>query len=362
VAGASVVVLNAFFPLDAAAIDAALAEQRAEPPLGTEINTDFAEGEAIGREVAAAVLAWAASDNFGLTSPGDPPVGPGYWVSSGAPLVTGGFGARPFFLTSGGELISGPPPSFGSDEFFDALREVRAITDGRTPAQEAIARKWHPAANPVWNGIATDLLDKYHRSELESARILAYANAAEFDASIACFGTKFTYWYIRPTQADPAITIPAGLILPNHPSYPSAHSCSTGAWQGVLTDAKTGRRCTARSPLMIAAFVAACARDVNREPRPSRSIVTDVILTVDNRTPQSMVSYLHSGSLSDSLGEVPADLLGRSHCRVARAIRRPPFGFTHAAAERTPGFSRKPFGCRLATRSSGRWIGPNTAR
>ena len=239
---------------------------------------------------------------------------------------------------------------------------MRAITDGRTPAQEAIARKWHPAANPVWNGITTDLLDKYHRPELESARILAYANAAEFDASIACFGTKFTYWYIRPTQADPAITIPAGLILPNHPSYPSAHSCSTGAWQGVLTDAKTGRRCTARSPLMIAAFVAACARDVNREPRPSRSIVTDVILTVDNRTPQSMVSYLHSGRSSDSLGEMPADLLGRSHCRVARAIRRPPFGFTHAAAERTPGFSRKPFGCRLATRSSGRWIGPNTAR
>jgi len=242
VAGASVVVLKAFFPLDAAAIDAELAAQRAESPLGTEINTDFTAGEEIGRDVAVAVLAWAASDNFGVASPGSPPVGPGYWVSSGAPLVTGGFGARPFFLTSGSELLSGPPPLFESDQYFDALSEVLAITSHRTPAQEAIARKWHPAANPVWNGVTTDLLEQYHRSELESARILAYANAAEFDAAIACFGTKFTYWYIRPTQAEPAITVPTGLILPNHPSYPSAHSCSTGAWQGVLTDAFPSER------------------------------------------------------------------------------------------------------------------------
>ena len=112
-AGASVVVLNAFFPLDAAAIDAALAAQRAEPPLGTEINTDFAEGEAIGREVAAAVLAWAASDNFGLTSPGVPPVGPGYWVSSGTPIVRGGLGARPFFLTSGSRAASAAAAAAG---------------------------------------------------------------------------------------------------------------------------------------------------------------------------------------------------------------------------------------------------------
>jgi membrane-associated phospholipid phosphatase len=242
-AGASVVVLKDSYPLDAAAIDAALAAQRAESPLGTEINKDFAAGEAIGREVAAAVLAWAASDNFGLTSPGVPPVGPGYWVSSGAPIVRGGLGARPFFLTSGSELrlLLPPPPAFGSADYLAALAEVRAISDGpRTEEQLAIARKWAPFAGPVWNGIATDLLEKYHKSELESARILAYANAAEFDAIIACFDVKFVYWFIRPAQADKAITLPIG--MPNHPSYPSAHSCGTGAWQGVLTDAFPSER------------------------------------------------------------------------------------------------------------------------
>jgi membrane-associated phospholipid phosphatase len=239
-AGASVVVLKQFYPLDAASIDAALAAQHAESPLGTEINEDFAEGEAIGREVAAAVLAWAALDNFGVASPGLPPVGPGYWVSSGAPIVTGGFGARPFFLTSGSELRRSPPPAFGSAEYLAALAEVKAIGASRTDDQLAIARKWAPFAGPVWDGIADDLLEKYHKSEIESARILAYASAAEFDAIIGCFDTKFTYWFIRPAQADPTITLPIG--MPNHPSYPSAHSCGTGAWYGVLADAFPSER------------------------------------------------------------------------------------------------------------------------
>jgi len=41
-AGASVVVLKQFYPLDASAIDAQLEAQRAESPLGSESNADFA--------------------------------------------------------------------------------------------------------------------------------------------------------------------------------------------------------------------------------------------------------------------------------------------------------------------------------
>jgi membrane-associated phospholipid phosphatase len=75
----------------------------------------------------------------------------------------------------------------------------------------------------------------HHRTEREAARILAYANAAAFDAQIACFDAKFTYWFIRPSQADPAIT--TTFAIPNHPSYPSAHACITSAMMTVLTDA-----------------------------------------------------------------------------------------------------------------------------
>ena len=240
VAAASVVVLKRFYPLDAASIDAELAAQRAEPPRGSEHNKDFEAGESIGNQIGAAVLALASSDNFGLTSPGVPPVGPGRWVSSAAPIVRGGLGARPFFLSSGSELRLPPPPAFGSAAFLSALAEVRAFSDGRTAEQVAISRKWVPFSGVVFNGVATDLIDKYHRKELEAARILAYANTAAFDAIIACFDTKFTYWFIRPTQADAGITLAVG--LPNHPSYPAAHSCESGAFQGVLTDAFPSER------------------------------------------------------------------------------------------------------------------------
>jgi len=226
-AGASAAVLKQFYPLDVATIDAELAAQRAESPSADEQNKDFGAGEAIGLAVANAVLALAATDNYNLTSPGAPPIGPGYWTSSGAPIVRGSYGTRPFFLTSGTELRLPPPPAFGSPAFLAALAEVHAFSDNRTPEQVAISQKWVPFSGIVFNEIATGLIVKYHRSELEAAQILAYANTAAVDALIACFDSKFAYWFIRPTQADPGITL--AVALPNHPSYPSGHSCETGA-------------------------------------------------------------------------------------------------------------------------------------
>ncbi len=228
-AGASFVVLKRYYPADTAILEADLAAQRAETPWPGEQNRDFAAGEAIGRAIGAAVLAFAATDNFGLVNPGSPPVGPGYWRSAAPSIVRGGFGARPFFLTSNTELISPPPPSFGSATFLNQLAEVRTVSDNRTAAQVAIARKWAPFGNVVYNEVAGELIVKHRIKELEAARIYAYANTASFDAIIACFHSKFTYWYIRPSQADSSITLPIG--LPNHPSYPSAHSCDNGAWQ-----------------------------------------------------------------------------------------------------------------------------------
>jgi len=239
VSGASVVVLKSLYPQYAEAIDAELAAQRAAPPgtvaSGGDWRRDFAAGEAIGRSVGAAVLAQAATDNVGVAPLPTPLLGPGYWVSSGAPTVKGNFGARPFFLATNTEINAPPPPAFGSPEYLAALAAVRAYAAGRTPEQVAITIKWVPFSDPLFNREAADLLERYHVDDLESARILAYANAASFDALIGCFETKFVYWYVRPTQADPTITLATG--LPNHPSYPSAHSCSAGAFQSVLADA-----------------------------------------------------------------------------------------------------------------------------
>jgi hypothetical protein len=116
-----------------------------------------------------------------------------------------------------------------------ALAEIRLLSDTRTPAQLAQAQLWPTRVARFQNEIAAELIVSHHRSERDAAHILALANTAGFDATIGCWDAKFTYWYIRPSQADPLITLPIG--LPNHPSFPSGHSCVTAAYSEVLGQA-----------------------------------------------------------------------------------------------------------------------------
>jgi hypothetical protein len=244
IGGASAAVLSAFFPADVEAIESALdAQERAEPWPGAK-HENFVAGEALGRQIGASVLAFAEGDGVGLTDPGVPPVGPGFWVWNGLPIARGNYGARPFFLTSSDEFRPGPPPAFGSADYLTALAEVHTLAVNRTPEQLAIVLYWHlnqsPFQNAAMNGLALDLIREHRRKDAEAARILFLANAAAFDANIGCFDAKFHYWFIRPPQADPAIIPP--FVMPNHPSYPSAHSCISGAMTGVLAAAFPSER------------------------------------------------------------------------------------------------------------------------
>jgi len=242
---ASAAVLSQFFPLDVATIQAWLDADRAADQWPGEKNEDADAGETIGRGIADAVIARSTTDEYLVASPGAPPVGPAYWVSApGTAIVRSLYGVRPFFLTSNDQLRPPPPPAFGSAEFLAGLEEIRMISDTRTPEQIAIAQFYAWGTAPFTAGnlnlMADQLITDHHRTELEAARILAYANAAAFDAQIACYDAKFAYWLIRPTQADPAITL--AVALPNHPSYPSGHSCITTAILTTLGDAFPSER------------------------------------------------------------------------------------------------------------------------
>ena len=245
VGAASVVVLNSFFPLDIALNESQLNADLAVPPWPATKNEDVVAGEALGRKVGGEVITFAASDNYLVKSPGAPPVGAGMWVSAaGAGIVRSLIGTRPFFMTDPAQLRAPPPPVFGSAQFTTALAEVRSISDTRSAQQLAIASFWNTSNGPFTAGalnlIADDIIREHAVNEKEAARILAFANAAAFDAQIACFDSKFAYWYIRPSQADAAITLPIG--LPNHPSYPSGHSCITSAIMAVMSDAFPGEK------------------------------------------------------------------------------------------------------------------------
>lgn len=236
IGGASAAVLNAFFPGNTAEVEAAMDAQEATAAGAGGDAEDFAEAEALGRAVGAEVMAYAASDRVGLADPGTPPIGDGYWKWSGGPIVRGGYRARPFYLESDSQFRPAAPPTFGSPAYLAALGEVRQISDTRTAEQLAIATFWNlnqsGRRNAEFNSKAVELIRKYHVSDARAARIMFLAGSAVFDASIGCFDAKYAYWFIRPPQADPAITLPIG--LPPHPSYPSAHSCVSGAMSGVL--------------------------------------------------------------------------------------------------------------------------------
>ena len=232
-AGASLVVLKSFFPLDVASLDQTLANQKAEAQWPGEQTKDVAAGEAVGRAVGEAVVAYAATDRANLTPPPANPGGAGKWTGTNS--LTGLYGGRTFALESGDQFRPGPPPAFGSPEFNAALQEIRALSDGLTPAQLAIARFWNPNGPAYLNGVASEMIVAHHKSEREAARVFALANMAGFDVLNACFDAKLAYYLIRPSQADPAIKLPIG--LPNHPSYPSGHSCITSAYATVLSSA-----------------------------------------------------------------------------------------------------------------------------
>jgi membrane-associated phospholipid phosphatase len=236
IGGASASVLTAFFSGSAAQIEAALDAQAAAGSWPGAKHENFAAGEAIGRAAAARVLAYAATDGVGLTDPGTPPLGDGFWIWTGGPIARGNLGARPVFLAADDEFRPGPPPAFGSAPFTAALAEVRGIADTRTPEQLAIALFWNanqsPRSQAAFMEIARELIVTHHRSDAEAARIMFLMGAASFDALIGCFEAKYHYWLIRPPQADPGIV--TAFPTPPHPSYPSAHSCSSGALAGVL--------------------------------------------------------------------------------------------------------------------------------
>ena len=234
IGGGSAAVLSSFFPADIAEIEAALDAQEAESWPGAK-HEDFATGEALGRDVGAKVLTFALGDRVGLADPGAAPVGPGYWIANG-PAVRSNYRARPIYLASDSEFRPAPPPAFGSPTYLAALAEVRSISDTRTAEQVSLAVYWNvnqsPRSNAAMQNIAVDLIRTYHVQDAQAARIMFLMNSAAYDALIGCFDAKYNYWFIRPSQADPGITLPIG--LPNHPSYPSGHSCVSGAITGVL--------------------------------------------------------------------------------------------------------------------------------
>jgi hypothetical protein len=109
----------------------------------------------------------------------------------------------------------------------------------RTPKHIADAFFWEYAAGGrrnywFWHDVTSKKLFEYRleQNPPRAARVYALTSIASYDATVACWEAKYTYWASRPFQRDPHFK--PLFPTPNHPSYPAAHGCASSAPAAVL--------------------------------------------------------------------------------------------------------------------------------
>ena len=220
----------------------------------SQASIDF--GIAWGQTVADAIWAWRLTDGF---TPAPPPFLGGLNVGQWRPTPPGflsGAGVQfsymtPWVIESPSQFRPAGPPALTSDRYTADFNETKTMgslnSTSRTDDQTLFSRFWNAStANFFWNEIANNLADKEHFSFSRRARLLASLNLAIADAAIGCWEAKYTYVFWRPvtaipladTDGNPAtiedLSFTTLLITPNHPEYPSGHSCLSGAAGEIL--------------------------------------------------------------------------------------------------------------------------------
>ncbi len=152
---------------------------------------------------------------------------------------------QPFALNSPSQFRAEPPPELTSETWARDYNEVKslgaAIGSTRTPEQTDIGRFWSDQPILQWNRAWRNISIRHGLSLQDNARFFAVLATAAADAIIACWDSKYTYNFWRPvtairagdtdgnpeTERDPNWI--GQVITPNHPEYPAAHGCFSGA-------------------------------------------------------------------------------------------------------------------------------------
>ncbi len=180
-------------------------------------------------------------------TPPNPPI-PGVWLPTATTPPIGPYLAemRPFTFDRADKFRPNGPPGLDRRAWAREYDEVKDIGSSastiRTEEQTLAARFWGEApVQQARNSFREFVLD--HQLDIvDAARFMAMVSVTYADALIACFEAKYHYAFWRPitairagdtdgnrrTVGDPTWS-PLLPATPNHPEYPSAHSCITPA-------------------------------------------------------------------------------------------------------------------------------------
>jgi hypothetical protein len=207
-------------------------------------------GISVGESVAQLLIAQRSGDGFRAPvtyTPPNPPI-PGVWLPTAMTPPIGLYLGlmRPFSLRSADVFRPGGPPALHTKKWARDYNEVKEIgsstSTARSPEQTVAARFWaEPPVQQARNSFRR-FVGEHELDVAQAARFMAMVSVTYADALIACFEAKYHYAFWRPISAiraghtdgnDATVGDPTWSTLlaatPNHPEYPSAHSCVTPA-------------------------------------------------------------------------------------------------------------------------------------
>jgi len=214
------------------------------------------DGQNLGFVSAITLLTLRANDGRGANVPYSFPsmVVPGVWIPTPpgflAPATPWAGQMQQFTFDDPGQFLPEPPPDLSSQTWADDYNQVKALgakdSTVRTPEQTEIGLFWTEHSTAQYGRMLRAKAVELNLSLADSARLFAMTYAASADATIGCWNAKYHYSFWRPATAIPngdidgnpdTVADPAWTALgatPNHPEYPSAHGCTTGAVADTL--------------------------------------------------------------------------------------------------------------------------------
>jgi hypothetical protein len=243
-------VLVQLFPAQQANFNAALLVLLSRLP--SDRSTQ--DGVAVGKQVAAKMLALRESDRVGAKIAYTPATGPGKWQPT-PPALLPGLGAHwgevaPFMIKDAREFETAGPPPLDSPEYAKQVNEVKRVggkvSMERSADQTAAAVFWTSLGAPPWSQVARQAAAQKGSDLVDTARMYAMLNMTATDAFIACWRIKYAHNFWRPIHAirnaevgsNPAILPDSAweplIITPPFPEYVSGHAAWAGASERVL--------------------------------------------------------------------------------------------------------------------------------
>lgn len=234
-AGAASAILAYIYPDDAQTFQAMAEEAgRSRVLAGVNYPSDVSAGLELGRAVAAQVIERAKADGSDAVWDGVMPPEPGHWTGE-KPIEPMMGSWQTWVLASGSELRPPAPPAYDSAQKQTELQEMQTYTRTWQSNQKAMFWQTFDGIFTFYYDTAAKRIFEHHldSNPPQAARIYALLSIAQYDAIVACWDAKYTYWAMRPFQLDP--TLVTLFPTPNHPSYPAAHACYSSATATMLS-------------------------------------------------------------------------------------------------------------------------------